>query len=412
MSDKLENDYASFAEIVKSGKAPVIMQIVPAINSGGVEQGVIDINKAIVKAGGVSIVVSSGGKREPEIRKWGGTHIELPVHSKNPFKMFFTARKLRKAIINNNVDVVHPCSRAPAWIAKLAVKGTKAKFVTSCHAAHKIDNSFKRWYNGSVISGDLIMAISYTLADLLKEEYSFDHDKLRIVQRGIVMENYNPGSVIQERVIKLAKDWRIPEDCHVMILPARVTRIKGHMFLVDALEKLGRKDIFCAIVGRTEGNENYVAELEKYIQDKGMGSQVRMVGTCNDMPAVYMLANIVTCPSLVPEGFGRIPIEAMAMGRPFIGTNLGGYLETVVQDKTGWLVDIGDVDAYAEAIDKAISMTKKEREVFAENAMQHVKNNFTNDIMCEKTLDVYAEVMQKKTEELAVSDNVEQKQAA
>ncbi len=383
----------SFAEIVKGGKKPVIMQVIPALSSGGVEQGVIDINKAIVQAGGVSIVVSNGGMRIPEVIRDGGKHIELPVHSKNPITMIRNAKRLRKIIRDNNVDIVHACSRAPAWSAKPATKGTKAVYMTSCHAAHKINAPLKRFYNSSVINGDLVIAISNTLADHLRDKYKIDEEKLRVVQRGIVMTNFNPGSVTQERVAALANKWRIPDDSLVVLFPARVSKIKGHMFFIDALEKLNRKDVFCAIVGRTEGNDNYVAELEKYIESKDLGAQVRIVGTCNDMPAAYMLANIATCPTLVPEGFGRIPLEAMAMGRPFIGTDLGGYRETVTHGKNGWLIEPHDVDAYVEALNEALSMDQKDREVFADKVMKFVKDNFTNDQMCENTLNVYAELL-------------------
>lgn len=391
-----KNSYKSFPEIIKSGKTPTIMQIVPAVDSGGVEQGVIDINKAIVKAGGKSIVLSNGGRRVPEITRDGGVHVELPVHSKNPFTMLKNIKAIRKVIEEYDVDIVHACSRAPAWSAKPAAKKTKAKYMSSCHAAHKLNFPGKRFYNSSVINGDLVIAISHTLADHLKENYKFDHDKLRVVQRGIVMEKYDPEKITTNRVIELATKWRIPDDKLLIIFPARVSPIKGHKFFIEALKETGRKDIFCAIVGRTEGNEEYAAELERYIEEVGMGSQVRLVGTCQDMPVAYKLANAVVCPSLVPEGFGRIPVEAMAMGKPFIGTDLGGYRETVKSGENGWLVEVNNVKELSKAIDTALSMNDKEREAFAEKAIKYVRENFTNKKMCEKTLDVYAELLGTK----------------
>jgi len=385
--------YKSFAEIVKSGKTPVIMQIIPAMDSGGVEQGVIDLNKAICAAGGKSIVVSNGGRRVPEITRDGGLHIELPVHSKNPITMSKNIFRIRKLINEYNVDVVHACSRAPAWSAKAAARPTKAKYLTSCHAAHKINAPGKRFYNSSVVGGELVIAISNTLAEHLKKEYKLPEEKIRVIPRGIVMDKFNPDKITQDRVIDLALKWRIPEEQLILIFPARVTPIKGHKFLVDALDELGRKDIFCAIVGRTEGNESYAAELERYIEELDMGAQIRLVGVCDDMPVVYKLANAVVCPSLVPEGFGRIPIEAMAMGKPFIGTNLGGYKETVTSGENGWLVEPNNVKELSKAIDEALSMSNDKRNKFANKVMKYARENFTNQKMCESTLDVYAELM-------------------
>lgn len=388
-----DKKHKSFAEMVKDGKRPVIMQVVPELNSGGVEQGVIDENKAIVKAGGISIVVAGGGKRVSEIKRDGGIYIELPVHSKNPITMFLNVAKLRKIIIDNNVDVIHACSRAPAWSAQFAVKGTKAKYLTSCHSMHRLNAPFKRFYNSSVLKGELVIAVSYALKDHLLKEYDVDASKLRVVQRGITVDSFKPEAVSQERIVALVNKWRLPEDDMIIILPARVSRSKGHKLLVDAMEKLGRKDVFCAIVGSTEGNDAYVAELEQYIESKGLGNQIRIVGVCTDMPAAYMVGNLITCPSTLPEGFGRIAIEAMAMGKPFIGTNTGGYLETIVHGETGWLIEPGDTESFAKVIEEVLMMTKAERETFSKRAMKRVQENFTNEIMCEKTLSVYAELI-------------------
>jgi len=392
----LGKNYKSFSDMVKEGKKPVIMQVVPALNSGGVEQGVIDVNKAIVKAGGVSIIVASGGKRVSEVTRAGGIYIEMPVHSKNPITMYRNVKRLRKIINEYKVDLVHACSRAPAWSAKPAVKGTKAKYLTSCHSIHHIDFPLKRWYNSSVLKGELVIAVSYALEAHLIKEYKVDKSKMRVIQRGFSPESLSPDVVSQQRVVALLNKWRLPEDEMIILYPARVSPTKGHKILIDAMAKLGRKDIFCVIAGVTEGYESYVAELEQYIDSKGLGSQIRIVGLCTDMPAAYKMSNAVTCPSVLPEGFGRIAIEAMAMGKPFVGTNTGGYTETIKNGETGWLVEPNDVDALAEAIEKALAMDQKQRDVFAKKVIKYALENFTNELMCAKTLDVYAELINRK----------------
>ena len=384
----------AFRQFVQRGHAPVILQVLPALNSGGVEQGVIDINAAIVKAGGRSIVVSSGGARVHEIAKAGGLHIELPVNSKNPLVMAANIGRLRKVIREHDVDVVHACSRAPAWSAGRAAQGTPARYVTSCHAAHALGGTLKRLYNSSIAKGERVIAVSHFLADYLEKNYKIDPNIVRVIHRGVAMEKFHPNSVTPERLIRLTQEMRIPDGAAVILLPARLSRIKGHMFLLDAMEKMARKDVFCLFLGSDIGNEDYRKELDSYIASKDMGAQVRIVPACNDMPAAYMMATVVVAPSLVPEGFGRVPIEAQAMGRPVIATDHGGTRETILREETGWLVEPGNVDALASALNEAMGLSARDRAALATRAMGHVAQHFTNEQMCQGTLDVYAEALE------------------
>ncbi|MEZ0225298.1 MAG: glycosyltransferase family 4 protein [Alphaproteobacteria bacterium] len=383
----------AFRQFVGSHRAPVILQVLPALNSGGVEQGVVDINAAIVKAGGQSIVVSNGGSRVHEIAKGGGTHIQLPVHSKNPLTIASNIRRLRKVIREHKVDIVHACSRAPAWSAARAVQGTGAHFVTSCHAAHALGGTLKRLYNSSITKGERVIAVSHFLADYLEQNYKTDPNIIRVIHRGVAIEKFHPNSVTPERLIRLSREMRIPEGAAVILVPGRLSRIKGHMFLLDALEKLQRKDVFCLFLGSDIGNENYRRELDSYITSKELGSQVRIVPGSDDMPAAYMMATVVAAPSLAPEGFGRVPVEAQAMGRPVVATDHGGMRETIIRDETGWLVEPGNAAELATALQEALSLDARNRAALATRAMSHVAAHFTNEQMCQGTLDVYAELL-------------------
>jgi glycosyltransferase involved in cell wall biosynthesis len=383
----------SFRRFVEEGRPPVVMQILPALHSGGVEQGVVDINAAVVKAGGKSIVVSAGGPRVHEVTRAGGTHVLLPVDSKNPLVMWRNIGRLRKLIRDMNVDIVHACSRAPAWSAERAVKGTKARYITGCHAAHKVTGSIKRFYNSAIAKGERIITVSDFLASYLKSMYDADPEKIRVIHRGVPLDRFHPNAVTPDRLIKVSQQMRVPEGATVVMLPARLSRIKGHMFLLDAIAALERRDVFCLFVGSDVGNEAYRRELDKYISYRGLAEQARIVSDCRDMPAAYMLATVVVSPSLVPEGFGRVPVEAQAMGRPVIATDHGGTRETVVPEETGWLVPPGDVGALTRALKEALDLDPRARAALATRAMAHVAANFTNEKMCRETLDVYAELL-------------------
>lgn len=384
----------AFRRFVETKRPPVVLQILPALNAGGVEQGVVDISNAVVRAGGKSIVVSAGGLRVHEITKNGGIHIALPVQSKNPITLWGNIGRLRKIIREHNVDIVHACSRAPAWSAERAVVGTGAHYITSCHAAHKISGKLKRFYNSSIAKGKRVIAVSHFLADYLEQNYNVDPKIIRVIHRGVALERFHPNSVTPERMIRTSQLMRIPEGAAVIMLPGRLSRIKGHMFLLDAIDMLHRKDLFCLFVGTDIGNESYRKELEAYIESKNLGSCVRIVTDCNDMPAAYMISTVVVSPSLVPEGFGRVPIEAQAMGRPVIATNHGGTRETILREETGWLVEPGDATTLARHLQYALNLDPRGRAMLATKAMAHVAEHFTNEQMCQGTLDVYAELLE------------------
>lgn len=374
-------------------KQAVIMQIIPELGAGGAEQGCIDIAAEIVKAGGSAIVVSNGGYRLPELARTGALHINLPVDSKNPVTMWRNIGRIRKLIKKHNINIVHARSRAPAWSAWRACKGTAAHFMTTCHAPYNISGEVKRLYNGSIAHGERVIAISRFVADYLLQNYKIDPENIRVIHRGIALERFHPTAVSAERMVNLARQWRIPDGSNIIMLPGRITRWKGHHVLIEAMEKLGRKDVFCVMIGDDQGRSEYREELENAIKEKDLGDRIRIVSQCHDMPAAYMLSTVVVSASTDPEGFGRVPVEAQAMGRPIIATDHGGAQETIVRGETGWLIPPSNSDALAQAIDEALALDPMQRAVLATRSMSHIAANFTKSLMAEKTLDVYGELL-------------------
>lgn len=388
----------------KIDKKPVIMQIIPSLGAGGAEQGCIDIAAEIVNAGAEAIVVSNGGYRISELARVGATHIDLPVHSKNPIVMWRNIGRLKKIIKKHSVDIVHARSRAPAWSAWRACQSTDARFLTTCHAPYNISGEAKRIYNGSIAHGELVIAISNYVAQYLLDNYNITEDRIRLIHRGIPMERFHPTGVTAERMINLEREWRIPDGSNIVMMPGRITRWKGHHVLIEAMAKLQRDDVFCVMIGSDQGRTEYREELDKAIEEKNLGNRVRIIDQCHDMPAAYMLSTVVVSASTDPEGFGRIPVEAQAMGRPIIATDHGGAQETVVRGETGWLIPPNDSDALAQSIKEALSLDENQRAVLATRSMAHVAQNFTKDIMAQKTLDVYAELLQDKITRVNHSD--------
>lgn len=380
------------------------MQIIPSLGAGGAEQGCIDIAAEIVRAGAKAIIVSNGGYRAPELERINAMHIDLPVHSKNPVVMWRNISRLKKVIKQHNVGIVHARSRAPAWSAWRACMNTDAHFMTTCHAPYNISGEAKRIYNGSIANGEIVIAISDYVAQYLKDNYTIEPSRIRKIARGIPMEKFHPTMVSPERMINLAKEWRIPDGANIIMLPGRITRWKGHSVLIDAMAKIKHDDVFCVMIGSDQGRKEYRQELDKKIADLGLESVFRIVDQCTDMPSAYMLSTVVVSASTDPEGFGRVPVEAQAMGRPIVATNHGGACETVIAGETGWLVPPSDPDALAEAITEALSLDASQRSVLATRSMAHVAANFTKDIMAEKTLNIYAELLQSDITKKTLSE--------
>jgi glycosyltransferase involved in cell wall biosynthesis len=375
-------------------KKLTIMQVIPHLGTGGAEQSCIDVAAEIVKSGARSIVVSGGGSRVPDLLRIKSEHIILPVHSKNPATIIRNVSRIKKLIKKNEVDIVHVRSRAPAWSAMLACRNTQATFVTTVHAAYKGNESrFKKFYNSVMSKGDRVIAISDFIAGYVRENFKTDPRNLVTIPRGVDLDKFRPELVSAERAIQLAKQWRVPDGVPVILMPSRVSKIKGHHVLIDALEKLGRRDVFCIMVGPNQGRSEYQTDLEETITKKNLSGIVRIVDTCQDMPAAYSLASVVVAPSVVAEGFGRIPIEAQAMGRPVIASDYGGFKETILDKQTGWLFPVGDSDALAEMLRQALSLSDQQRQDQAEKAIAHVRANFTKDKMCEATMELYADIL-------------------
>lgn len=379
------------------GRAPTVLQVLPSLVTGGAERGCVDISRAVVEAGGTAIVVSSGGPMEHELTRAGATHVTLPVDSKNPLVMRANISRLVELIKLHTVDIVHARSRAPAWSALYAARRTGRHFVTTFHGTYSHENAFKRKYSSIMARGERVIAISEFIAGHVRRIYGVPVSRIRLIPRGIDLQRFDPAKVSQERVIGQAANWRLPDGLPVIMLPGRLTRWKGQPVFIEAIERLGRRDLRCLLVGADQGREGYRRELETMIEQKRLGDVIHVVDHCDDMPAAYMLTDVVVSASTEPEAFGRIIAEAQALGRPVIATDHGGARETVLPDKTGWLTPPGDPEALARAIEKALTRPSAAREALAANAIEHIRKNYDKENMCVKTLDVYNEVLARET---------------
>jgi len=370
-----------------------VLQVLPALVTGGVERGTVDMVTALSVAGHRAIVASSGGHMVQEVERGGGEHVLLPMRSKNPLVMWRNVGHLARMIDAENVDIVHARSRAPAWSAYYAARRTATPFVTTIHGPYNGQNAAKRAYNSVMFRGDRVIATSGFIGDYLRQTApNLTDDRIRMIPRGVDLAQFDISTVSAARKIQLADAWAVPAGAPVILVPGRLVRWKGQRVMIEALALLRDQDSVVVFAGGDVGHDAYKLELRRLAQRLGVEGRVRFVGTCRDMPAAYALASVVASTSVEPEAFGRVAVESQAMGRPTVVTGIGGAMETVLPGETGWWVDPDNAAQLAEAVETAVALDQDARDALASRAVAHIAANFTKTLMCERTISVYREL--------------------
>lgn len=388
---------------MENNKQLVVLQILPSLESGGVERGTIDIAKNLKAQNIIPIVVSGGGILVYELKESKINHIQLNVKSKNPFTIFFNIAEIEEIINEYKVDIVHVRSRAPMWSAYFACKRTKTKLISTVHGTYSLNFlnwqifPLKKFYNSIMLKADNIIVVSNYIKNYLLRNYQGNFaSNITVIQRGVDLRYFNEEKVSKNRVIDLIKKWNLPEDKKIILMPARFTSWKGHEFLIDALKNV-KNDFFCVMVGSDHGHKNYRKKIEQKVIKENLAGKIRIVGACKDMPACYNLSHFVIAPSIRPEAFGRISIEAQASSRVIIATKIGGSLETIIDEKTGFLVEPFDVESLSNVIDKVLEMSKDKTDEVGKAGRKNIEENFSNDLMCQKTIDLYRSSLSNET---------------
>ncbi|WP_437230549.1 glycosyltransferase family 4 protein [Planctomicrobium sp. SH661] len=363
-----------------------VVQMIPNLESGGVERGTVELNEELVRQGHRSIVISGGGRLVEEITRAGGEHIQWKIGVKSPsvLKYIWPLQSLLK---REKVDVLHLASRIPAWVGWLAWKGmwgrNRPRLVTSAHALYRVNR-----FSAIMASGERVIAISETVGNYLRQNYPrLDHDVIRIVPRGIDPEEfprgYQPSS---EWLDAWYSSYPHLMGKPVISLVGRMTRLKGHHDLVEIVEKLKPSvpDIQALIVGGVDPRrEEYAAELRELVRVKGLEGNVTFTGHRRDIREIYAVSNVIlSLTSDPPEGFGRTTVEALNMGTPVVGYDHGGTGEILHKVFPPGVVPPGNTTAAAEAI----------HQILTRGAQIPEDHPYMKERMLAQTLDVYREV--------------------
>ncbi|MDP8219129.1 MAG: GT4 family glycosyltransferase PelF [Candidatus Theseobacter exili] len=358
-----------------------ICQLVPEMKMGGVETGTLDLGEALVKLGFCSSVISNGGELSVKLEKAGVQHWNLPVHRKGPFSILRNASALRRMIINENIDILHARSRAPAWVGYLATIGTGAHFITTAHGY------YSKHFGSRIMGwGERVIVVSGAIREHMIRDFGVHSSRIRLINRGVNLEKFQPAS----------NNSDVKRPFHIGII-GRLTPLKGHEDFLRAFALLHNKvpDIRGFIVGDAgKGKIHYKESIMALCEDLGLRDHVTFMGACSDVSKVLSNLDLLVLATRTPEAFGRVIIEAQAMGVPVIGTRVGGVVEIIEDGTNGLLVDGQDVRAMATAMERLFN-DKELRQRFSKEGIHSVRDRFSLDKMVEKTVEVYREIIKK-----------------
>ena len=382
-----------------------MLQVIPALDTGGAERTTLDIAAGLVRRGDRALVASAGGRLEGELARLGGELIRMPLGAKNPLDIVLNAVRLRRAIEAHGVDIVHARSRAPAWSAHFACRATSTPFVTTYHGIYAEKGRAKRFYNSVMARGDRVIANSAYTADLIAERYGIPRQDIAVIHRGTDLAYFDPDAVTSERRNALRKAWGLSGSETVVLNVARLTAWKGQYVLIDAaaLPPLADiPDLVVVLAGDDQGRSGYRRQLEQTVAEKGLAGRVVLVGHIDDVPAALSIADVAVVASVAPEAFGRAAVEAEAIGVPVVVTALGAVTETVLvppdvpeSERTGWHVAPGDPVALSSAIAAALTLTPGERVALSRRSRRHA-GAFSVGAMVDATLALYDDVLSSR----------------
>lgn len=374
-----------------------LLQIIPQLEIGGAERTTVEIAEAIIKDGGKAVVFTNGGRMNSELEECGANLLLGDAKSKNPWTILVTNTiKICNIVRKYQIEIIHARSRAPAISAFLAARFCKIPLVTTYHGIYNAKNPLKRFYNGIMTKGTRIIANSnYTKAHLVKE-HNIEPEKVSVIYRGVDLERFDPNRISQRMREEKLKNWGLTKsDRTKILLPARLTNWKGQKVLIEAANILAKRGIKAdyILAGEDQGRTQYTQELLHLIKENDLDYMFHLVGHETDIPTAMIACDIIVTPSIEPEAFGRTAAEAGAMGRVVIASNIGGAIEVVKHEETGFLIEPGDCAQLAHYIENLIKIGTKAREAIGAKAKKRVSELFPTSALQQKTLQLYYELL-------------------
>jgi len=382
-----------------------VLQVIPKLGYGGAETGCYDLAHYLHEQNCKSYIVTSGGPLIKYIDKKKVKLIRLPVQSKNPILIFFNTIILVMIIYLLRINIVHARSRAPAWSCLIATKITRVKFVTTFHGTYNFNSNIKKFYNSVMVKSDLIIAGSNFIFSHINENYSNylnKNQKLLTIFRGINLEYFESSKIKNEEELKLIGEWKIDKTLSfyqkkIILFPGRLTSWKGHEMFIEALNIFKKNNpdklFFVVILGSDQGRKIYKKKIQRLVEQYRLIHDVLFVDNCKKMPSAYKIADIIVNCSIEPEAFGRVAVEAQAMEKIILASDIGGSRETVIDNKTGFLFKAGDASALSHKISHIFELDETTLKSMGNEGRKNVIKKFNVEKMCFSTYSEYKKLI-------------------
>ena len=377
-----------------------VLQVIPTLGFGGAETGCYDLAHYLSEKGCISFISTSGRKLLKFVKKNKVKIFRLPVHSKNPLLIILNTIILSTLILINNINIVHARSRAPAWSSYFACLITRRNFVTTFHGTYNFTNNLKKFYNSVMLRSKLTIAGSNFIFNHINENYSKylnRKKKLRVIFRGINVDYFSQKNISILKQEKIKQEWELLPNKFIILMPGRLTYWKGQEKFIESLnilvEDYNNFNFQAVVLGSDQGRKVYKKKLIDLVQRYRLNKKIKFISHCKEMPIAYSLADVVVSASIEPEAFGRVSVEAQAMGKPIIASNLGGSKETILKAKSGFLYKHDDVRQLAKTLNAVIELNQDTLNYIGNEGRKNIIKKFDVEAMCDSTLREYKKLL-------------------
>jgi glycosyltransferase involved in cell wall biosynthesis len=359
-----------------------IVQLLPEFNEGGVERGVLELSRELVKKGFESIIISNGGKLVNVAKSEGALHVKLDVCSKNPLSAPWRIYKLYKILQKINPDILHVRSRIPAWMVFFANKYLGKTVISTVHGFNSVS-----FYSSIMTRANHIICVSGAIKEYIQQHYNTLENKITIIPRGIDLEKFNPQNVDKQFIQEFKNKFDL-HDKFIVTTVGRITQLKDLETFIHAIALVQQENpnvIGLIVGGVRDDKQNYFKSLQELI--KSLDVNVVFTGSQEKVAEIYFLSDVVISASKKPESFGRSVAEAIALGTPVIATNHGGVKDIIKEGINGYLVSIQSPNE----LHNQILITKK----LKFDGFDYIATNFSLEQMVEKTIKIYKTFISK-----------------
>ncbi len=377
-----------------------VLQVIPKLGYGGAETGCYDIAHYLAEKDCSSYIATSGGALLKYVKKHKVKVLRLPVQSKNPLLILLNTILLSFFILINNINIIHARSRAPAWACYIACLLTRRKFVTTFHGTYNYKSKLKKFYNSVMLRSKLTIAGSNFIFSHISEnynEYLNKKKKLRVIFRGINLEYFNKKNISILKQEKMKEQWELSSNNFTILMPGRLTYWKGQETLIEALniliEDYNKINFQVIFLGSDQGRKVYKKKLINLAVRYRLNNKIKFIENCKEMPVAYSIADVIVSASIEPEAFGRVAVEAQAMEKPIVASDLGGSKETIIKGKSGFLYKHDDPRQLAKTLNAISELDDDSLNFIGKEGRKNITKKYDVEAMCDSTLREYKKLL-------------------